>query len=84
MDETRWDLLISELLKFAEAQNLNYRPARICVTDEALASQMSEQLAGSGTTLTWDPAPGFWTTVKADMAEHLADAASAPALAESG
>ncbi len=83
MDETPWDLLVSGLLDFVETQNLGYRPARICVTDEALASQLSEQLAGSGTTVTWNTDPEFWCLVKTDMAEHMADVSAAPALADS-
>ncbi len=83
MDATPWDLLISELLEFATFHDLNYRPARICVTDEALASQLREQLAGSGTTVTWDTEPELWSTVKMSMLGELAGPRSAHALADS-
>lgn len=82
-DGTPLELLILELLEFAESQKFGYRPARICVTDEALASHLQEQFAGSGTTVTWNADPDFWCEVKANMANHMLDGVAAPSLADS-
>ncbi|UUO08700.1 hypothetical protein M4951_10355 [Blastopirellula sp. J2-11] len=84
LDDAPLDLLISELLEFSEQHQFGYRPARICVTDEALASQLKEEFAGSGTDVTWNAEPDFWCDVKATMAQHMLDATAAPTLAESG
>ncbi len=76
-----FDLLVSELLEFSTAQQFDYRPARICVTDRALADRLNVLFASSGTTVTWDAEPDFWCDVKADMAGHVLDAGAAPSLA---
>jgi len=83
VDNTPFDLLIEGLLEFSESQNFGYRPARILVTDEAFARQLNEQFARSGTTVTWKAEPDFWCEVKADMANHMLDAAAAPTIADS-
>lgn len=84
VDGTPLELLISELLEFAESQNVDYRPASICVTDNAFADQLNELFTGSGTTVSWNAEPEFWCEVKASMADHMLGAASAkaPSLAD--
>ncbi|EAQ81375.1 tetratricopeptide repeat protein [Blastopirellula marina] len=84
IDGAPLDLLILELLEFTELHKLEYRPARICVTDQALASQLNANFAGSGTTVTWNVEPDFWCEVKESMGEHMRGTMAAPSLAESG
>jgi len=76
--------LISELFKFADSHEFDYRPASICVTDRALAEQLNNLFTGSGTTVSWNAEPEFWCEVKVDMADHMLGDASveAPALAD--
>jgi len=81
-DEEPFDLLVSELIEFSSSQKFPYRPARIDVTDEFLAEQLSELLANSGTTVSWDAKPDFWCHVQADMAEHMLGSIAAPSLAD--
>ncbi|NND96892.1 MAG: hypothetical protein HKN47_06130 [Pirellulaceae bacterium] len=78
-----FELLLNELLEFAEQEQFGYRPARICVTDEALAGRLREVLGHSGTHVTWDAEPEFWCEVKSSMTEHMLDAFTAPSLADS-
>jgi len=83
VDEPPLELLILELLEFANSQNFEYRPARICVTDETLASHLSERFAGCETIVSWNAEPDFWCKVKADMASHMLGVVAAPSLADS-
>ena len=82
VDEEPFDLLVSELIEFSSSQKFPYRPARIDVTDEVLAKQLSELFGNSGTSVSWDAKPDFWCHVKADMAEHMLGAVAAPSLAD--
>lgn len=86
IEGTQIELLISELLEFLETNNLGYRPASICVTNEELAMELKELLAGSGTDVTWDAEPELWCAVKADMVSYFSGHAnpSHPSLAGSG
>ncbi len=80
---TPLELLISELLEFVESQDIDYRPALICVTDKTLADQLNELFTGSGTTVSWNTEPEFWCEVKANMADHrLGAVVTAPSLAD--
>ena len=80
--EEPFDFLVSELIEFSSSQKFPYRPARICITDKSLADQLSELLANSGTSVSWDAKPDFWCHVQADMAEQLLGAVTVPSLAD--
>lgn len=87
IDETPFELLVMGLLGFLETNELRYRPASICVTNEELAIQLKELLAGSGTDVVWDPEPEVWNLARADLVNQLSgftSESSIPSLAASG
>jgi hypothetical protein len=72
--ESDLDGLIEAMLEFWSTHEFPFRPARIECNDRELASELSDKLQGSGTTVTFARKMPQWEALLADLTEHLGSA----------